>query len=262
MGPIFKAAIAAFIAILSVANLPRAAGAQAGLDAIVEKDGSVVLCIAKGGILFADRCEGAGRLRIVQPLVEGPITWRGADGTIAMEPADSPNCALSKAKWDTDKERTARSGKQIRKVDGAKVLAQIDKTFPDIADLKAEEIKAFALDLDNDGKDEIVFTASNLDRMIALYDKTEKSHRYLAVGGILAPDATRLATFYRESGEYSGPTGGLGSAKTIGVVPLAPGTGEIALLLRYNWEFIDEVTLVRFRGNGVQRIEGVGQRCQ
>lgn len=239
------------------------ASAQAALDAIVEKDGAVILCFARGGILFADRCEGAGRLRIAQPLIEGPITWRGADGTIAMEPADSPNCALSKAKWDTGFERTARSGKQVRKVDGAKVLAQIDKKYyPDIAEIRAEDIEAYALDLDNDGKDEIVFKASNASRAFALHGKTEKPHRYVTLGGILAQDAKAPEIFHRETGDTGIMGGGPGSLEMNGVTPLAPGTGEIALLVSYEFEYIKEFRLVRFRGSTLQRIDAIAQRCQ
>ena len=105
-----------------------------------------------------------------------------------MEPADSPDCALSKAKWDTEKERTARSGKQIRKVSGAAVLARIDKDYPDIKEFKPEDITAFSLDLDNDGKDEIIFHADNGERLSMLHEKAQTKFKYVSMGGILSGD--------------------------------------------------------------------------
>lgn len=69
---ISKAAIAACAVIAGVASLPWAAAAQTSLDAIVEKDGSVVLCIARGGILLPtaararDACALSNRLSKVR----------------------------------------------------------------------------------------------------------------------------------------------------------------------------------------------------
>jgi len=72
--------------------------------AVVEHDGTVALCLSKGAILFADRCEGSGRLSIVQPIKEGTVVWQSASGTVSLE-NETPNaeCALSRAKWDPKK---------------------------------------------------------------------------------------------------------------------------------------------------------------
>jgi len=58
--------------------------------AVVERTGTVALCLSKGALLFADRCEGNGRLSIAQPVKEGTVVWRSAMGTVSLE-NDSPN---------------------------------------------------------------------------------------------------------------------------------------------------------------------------
>jgi hypothetical protein len=103
---------------------------QVELHAIVQPSGAVVLCILRGEILFADRCEGTGRLTIVQPAEEGPVVWRVATGTVTMEndAPQNPDCAVSRAKWDPKSEQTVPAGKRIRKVEPVAVWAQINES--------------------------------------------------------------------------------------------------------------------------------------
>jgi hypothetical protein len=115
-----------FLALTSVAGASplRLAAQEAGLHAIVERDGTVVLCLARAQLLFADRCAGAGQLTIVQPMQEGAVVWRTAVGTIVIEneSPQNPDCALSRAKWDPKAERTISSGKKIQAIDPSWVL--------------------------------------------------------------------------------------------------------------------------------------------
>src|SRR5262245_53403733 len=87
--------------------------------AIVEPDGTVALCLAKGALLFPDRCAGRGRLTIVQPINEGPVVWRSATGTVTLDPPQDPDCARSRAKWDRKTERVVATGQKITKADPA-----------------------------------------------------------------------------------------------------------------------------------------------
>lgn len=245
--------------IVSVTSLKVVSAQLSDLHAIVESDGKVVLCLLRGEILFSDRCEGTGRLTIVQSIKEGPIVWRSASGTVAMEndSPQNPDCALSRAKWDPKSERTTSSGKRIRNVEQA-MLPLMRKAFPNVANLQEGDIKAFALDLDNDGKDEIIFSASNVDRIAKLQEKSGGSFPYVLLGGILNPSP---AVFHFEGGEYSGGTDAIGHININGIVPIAASTGEIALLIETR-SFGDTQDLIRFRQSAIQRIETIKFRCQ
>jgi hypothetical protein len=235
---------------------------QHDLHAIVEQNGTVVLCLSRVDLLFSDQCAGAGRLMIVQPVREGAVVWRSAIGTVVMENAapQNPDCVLSRAKWDSKAERAISSGKRIRKIEAAEVLARLDKTFPKRASLTESDITAFALDLDNDGIDEIVFSASNVQRVVDLHEKTREPYPYVVTGGILVSKSSFPATFFFENGTYSGGTDTIGRVEFKGVVPIAPGTGEIALLVKAGDGLASSQDLIRFRGS-VQRIETIEFRC-
>ena len=155
---------------------------QPDLHAIVEPSGAVVLCILGGEILFADRCEGAGQLTIVQPIEEGPVVWRVATGTVTLEneAPTNPDCALSRAKWDPKTEQTVCTGKQIRNVEPVAVLTQLSKITSAAgavhqltANLTPADLTAFALDLDSDGLEEIIFVASSVKRSNDEFEKGE-----------------------------------------------------------------------------------------
>jgi hypothetical protein len=235
---------------------------QHNFHAIVEQNGTVVLCLSRGDLLFSDRCAVTGRLMIVQPVREGTVVWRSVIGTVVMEneAPQNPDCALGRAKWDSKTERATSSGKRIRKVEPAEVLARLDKTLPERASLAESDITAFALDLDNDGIDEIVFRASNLQRVIDLHEKTREPYPYVVTGGILVSKSSFPATFFFENGTYSGGTDTIGQVQFKGVVPIAPGTGEIALLIKAGDGLASSQDLIRFRGS-VQRIETIEFRC-
>src|SRR5215470_18646519 len=94
---------------------------------VVERNGTVVLCLSQGSILFSDRCAGDGRLTIVEPIKEGPVVWRSATGTVSLE-NETPNtqCALSHAKWDPKTEKVVSTGRKITKADRADILKRLN----------------------------------------------------------------------------------------------------------------------------------------
>lgn len=84
------------------------------------------------------------------------------------------------------------------------MLARIQGQLPSLKNVEPAEVLAFALDLDSDGKDEIVFSVSNLERLSQPNEKTGRAHQYSVLGGILAGAHDALQTFFAESGEYVG----------------------------------------------------------
>jgi hypothetical protein len=248
------------VSILAVLTSSVGTAQESDLRAIVERDGTVVLCLARGQILFADRCSGTGRLSIVQPIQEGEVVWRSAIGTITIE-NESPqnsNCALSRAKWNPKDEQAVLSGKTIRVLDPAWVLAQLDKKLPGLTDLTEGDFTAFALDLDNDGRDEIVFSASNIERLEKLNEKTGQTYPYVVMGGILQGSSRFPRNFYFEQGTYAGGTDAIGDVSFKGVVSIA--ADDIALLVVSGNTFRGLQDLIRFRDD-VQRIETIQRRC-
>jgi hypothetical protein len=236
---------------------------QPELHAIVERDGTVVLCILNGEILFSDRCAGNGRLMIVQPIEEGEVVWRSAFGTVVMEneSPQNPDCALSRAKWDPTTEHAIPTGKRIRKVPTARALPLLVEKWAGL--LTESDISAFTLDLDNDGLDEMIVSASNVMRVASLHEQTGQSYRYLVIGSILRPTRKGRAygsLFAHDEGTYEGGTDAIIGVEFKGVVPIAPGTGEIALLVRAGNMFRLMQDIVRFREE-VQRIETILARC-
>ena len=257
------------LAAIFIAGSPASAQ-DADLHAIVERNGTVVLCLSKAQILFADRCAGTGRLTIVQPIQEGEIVWRTAIGTIVIEndSPQNPDCALSRAKWNPREERAAPSGKRIRNVDPSLILASLNRQRFIKSELIEGDVSAFALDLDGDGKDEIVFNASNLERVSSLNEKTGEPYPYVVMGGIARP-SPRLPngfngflppTFHFDQGEYAGGTDAIGLLVIKGVVPIAAETGDIALLVTSGNGFSGTQDLIRYRGV-IQRIETIERRC-
>jgi hypothetical protein len=250
-----------------VVGTPVARAQQSDFHATVEPDGKVVLCLAKGELLFADKCAGTGRLSIVQPIKEGPVNWRFATGTVTLE-NEGPECTRSQATWDTRTERSAPSGKRIDLVDPAAVLAQLDSRRPGQFDMKIPgrehlteaDVTAFALDLDNDGKDETVYVADNVPRISELNQKTQETYPYAISAGILREGSPYPATFYSDIGEYSGGTDAIGHVVFKGVIPIALGTKEIALLFRSHG-MSGEQTLLRYKRGSMQVIQAIEFPC-
>jgi hypothetical protein len=228
--------------------------------AVVERDGTVALCLSKGALLFADRCEGNGRLSVVQPIKEGPVVWRSATGTVSLEGANA-SCALGHAKWDPKSEEVVSTGRKIGKVDRTELLNRLKKNLLKDADAVEGDLTAFALDLDGDGKDETVFVASSLKRVADHYTDHDKSVPFFVHAGALAKDSPYPTLFYNDRGDYSGGTDAIGDASIKGVVPIAPGTGEIALLLKAGSGSSGTQTLIRYRSSVVQRIETIEFTC-
>src|SRR5262249_2602418 len=235
--------------VVYAAGLPTVHANAADFYSIVESDGSLVLCLSNGSILFSDRCTGDGRLTIVEPIKEGTVVWRSATGTVSLEnQTPDPECALSHAKWDQEAEQIISTGKNITKADRTVLLNQL-KPFLGGAELIENDITAFALDLDNDGKQETVFEASNLTRV------AQKNRPWVTLVGILS-DRAPPTLLYSDRGDYVDDPNGVefGSATAIGVVPISPETGEIALLISTRSEN-PQHTLIRYRYGNVQRIE-------
>jgi hypothetical protein len=232
--------------------------------AVVEQDGTVALCLSKGALLFADRCEGSGRLSIVQPIKEGAVVWRTATGTVSLKnDTSNPECALGHAKWDRKSEEVISTGRKITKADRSDLLKRLKILLLKDADAIEDDLTAFAVDLDNDGTQETVFVASNFQWVADHYPNDGKSSKpvpYFVYGGILPNDTQVPQTFYDGGGSYMGVTDNYGEVTIKGVVPIAPGTGEIALLVKPGGsEGIP--MLIRYRRAFAQRIDTIGLVC-
>jgi hypothetical protein len=229
--------------------------------AFVERNGAVALCLTKGALLFADRCEGSGRLSIVQPIKEGTVVWRSAMGTVSLENgAPNTQCALSHAKWDPKSEEVVSTGRKIAKIDRIDLLKRLQQYLIKEAEVVEDDITAFTLDLDNDGKDETVFVASNLKRVADHYSDG-KPVPYFVYAGVLAKSGQFPTLFYNDRGDYTGGTDAIGDVAIKGVVPIAPGTGELALLIKAGSGFSGTQTLIRYRFGVAQRIDTIEFTC-
>jgi len=230
---------------------------------IVERDGTVVLCLSKGAILFSDRCAGDGRLTIAEPMKEGAVVWRTAPGTVSLEnDTQSPECAQSRAKWDPKAEKAVSTGRKIAKPDRATLLQRLRQSnAQNGAEWTEDDITAFALDLDNDGKEEVVFVVSNVKRVAELWERDRKTRPYAILSGFL-PDRSALpASFYEEHGDYEGGTDAIGSVTLKGVVSISPGTGELALLINTGGAFDGKDHVIRYRHGAVQNMEIIHFNC-
>src|SRR5262249_54175502 len=123
------------------------------------------------------------------------------------------------------------------------------------------DVTAFALDLDGDGKDEIVFIASNLARVAKQWESDQKTRPYALFAGIFPPRTNFPTLFYSDRGDYNGGTDAIGSVLLKGVVSISPGTGEIALLIKSGAGGDGKQTLIRYRDSTVQRIETIQFTC-
>ncbi|HEX7936362.1 MAG TPA: hypothetical protein VF573_25275 [Paraburkholderia sp.] len=230
--------------------------------AIVEREGTVALCLSKGALVFADRCEGNGRLSIVEPIKEGAVVWRSAMGAVSLENGtQNAQCALSHAKWDPKSEEVISAGRKIAKVDRIDLLKRLKQSLFRDEDVVEDDIAAFALDLDGDGKEEIVFAASNLKRLGDHDSSDSKPVPYFVYAGVLGKNSVFPTLFYTDRGDYTGGTDAIGAAIIRGVVPIAPGTGEIALLIKAGSGLSGTETLVRYRLGTVQRIDTIEFTC-
>ena len=147
--------------------------------AIVEQNGTVAICLSKGSILFADRCEGIGRLTVVQPIKDGTVVWRSAVGAVSLE-SEVPKspCTIGRAKWDPKAEEVISTGRKIGKIDIADTLNHLKQHLLKETDAVEDDISGFTLDLDNDGRNENVFVASSLKRVADRYSNDGKPAPY------------------------------------------------------------------------------------
>jgi hypothetical protein len=229
--------------------------------AIVERNGTVAFCLSKGALLFADRCEGNGRLSLVEPIKEGTVVWRSAMGTVSLENGTPNTCALSHAKWGPKSEEVISTGRKITKFDRADLLKRLKPNLLKEVEVAEDDITAFALDLDNDGKEEIVFVASSLKRVADHYSEEGKPVPYFVYAGVLTNNAPFPTLFYNDRGDYTGGTDAIGDVTIKGVVPIAPGTGEIALLIKTGSGLSGTQTLIRYRFGVAQRIDTIEFTC-
>jgi hypothetical protein len=250
---------AALVMVLAGVVADMTAAQQGDFHAIVEGNGAVVMCIAKGELLFADRCEGNGRLTIVQPMEEGEIVWRTAVGAVVMqnESPQNPACALARAKWDPTVERSVRTGKWINRADRRSVVMTLKE--PNVTEA---DVTAFSLDLDNDGREEIVFAVDTVPRVADLNEKTKKTYPYVVIGGIRTKGSQVSHRFSFERGAYSGGTDAIGHVSFKGIVPIATNEGEmIALLVRDTSPLDGKQALIRFRQDTIQRTDTIEFVC-
>ncbi len=173
------------------------------------------------------------------------------------ESPQNPGCALGRAKWDPRSERSIASGKRISRVDPAWVVAPLKD--PNVTEA---DVTAFALDLDNDGQDEIVFGVDTVPRIAGLNEKTKETYPYLVMGGVLTRGSQVPHRFSFESGEYSGGTDAIGQISFKGIVPITTSTGEmIALLVKVTSGLDGKQALIRFRQGTIQRTDTIEFVC-
>ncbi|HZO44415.1 MAG TPA: hypothetical protein VFB68_00895 [Xanthobacteraceae bacterium] len=236
---------------------------NSNFHAIVERGGAVVLCLSNGEMLFPDRCTGAGRLLIVQPFDEGAFVERTASGIVSMEneSPQNPSCALSRAKWDRMTEQTRSTGRKIRKIPPGAVAQQLIKVYGEEANLLPDDISAFGLDLDNDGTEEIIYAADNVPRIADLYEKTRKASAYFVQGGIFdGRSPARPSTFFSDLGDYRGGTDAIGRIELKGIVPIAAGSRQLAVLAK-TATMDGAQTLAWLGGERLQRLATFEFRC-
>jgi hypothetical protein len=180
-------------------------------------------------------------------------------GAVSLENS-TPNaeCALSRAKWDPKKEETVSTGRKIVRTDPAELKKRLSQYLLKDTDVVDNDISAFELDLDNDGRDRSVFVVSSLKRVAENYSGHGKPVPYFIYAGVLEQRAPLPALFYSERGDYTGATDAIADAAITGVVPLAPGTGEIALLTKTSAE---TRMIVRYRHGLAQRIDTTVSTC-
>ena len=235
-----------------------------GFHAIVEPNGAVVLCVSNGEILLPDRCTGTGRLLIVQPIREGEVVWVSATGAIAMENVSpqNPDCALSRAKWDASSERTTPTGRKLRKIPPEAVVQQLRRIYADDADLMPMDVAVFGLDLDNDGREDIIYAADNVPRISKLNEQTEKPYRYFVQGGIFNGRLPEYpSTFLHETGEYLGGTDAILQVALKGIVPIAASSDVLAVLARTGTGLDGDQSLAWLGGGRLQRMASFEFRC-
>lgn len=98
-------------------------------------------------------------------------------------------------------EQVLSTGRKITDADRGELLRRLKILLLKDADVVEKDINAFAVDLDNDGKQEIVFVASNLERIADHYPddiKASKPVPYFVYGGILASDTQVPKSFTME----------------------------------------------------------------
>jgi hypothetical protein len=252
----------AFAALALMCLIAAPAAQPQGFYAIVERNGAVVLCVSNNEILFPDRCTGTGRLLIVQPIEEGEVAWVSATGVVAMEnkSPQNPDCALSRAKWDPKAERKTSTGRELRKIQPAAVVQKLNKSYQ--SDLVPSDVSSIGIDLDNDGREDIVYAADSVPRVAALNEKTGQAYPYFVQGGIFrgqTPDHPQ--PFFFDTGEYEGGTDAIGRVALKGIVPLSAAAGGFAILAEAGGGLDGDQHLVWLGGGRLQRFVSFEFRC-
>ena len=145
----------------------------------------------------------------------------------------------------------------------AAVAQQLNKVYPGEANLLPEDISAaFALDLDNDGKEEIIYIADSTPRLAKLHEQTKQPYRSFVQSGIFrgrAPD--QPSTLVHKVDEYRGATDATLHVAFKGIVPVAAASGEFAVLVKTGSGLEGDQSLVWLSGERVERIESFEFRC-
>lgn len=249
---------------VQVETTPPATAPMVAFHAIVEPGGAVVMCISNGEILLPDRCVGTGELLIVQPIREGEVEWVSAIGEVSMEneSPQNPDCALSRAKWDATTERPNTTGRKLRKIPPEAVVQQLRRIYGEDADLAPVDIAVFGLDLDNDGREDIIYAADNVARIGKLDGQAERPHRYFVQGGIFNGRIPEYpSTYVHETGEYTGATDAISQVLLKGIVPIAPGSDILAVLAKSGTGVNGDQSLVWLDGGRLQRMTSFEYRC-
>jgi microcompartment protein CcmK/EutM len=168
---------------------------------------------------------------------------------------------LSKARWDAAGEQSVQTKTQIVAVDRADLLRRLKPVLLKGVDALESDLTAFAVDLDGDGTNEIVFVASNLDRL-ADHDPTSKPVPYFVFAGVQSSTSNvPPELFYSDQGEYSGGTDALGDVEVKGLVSIAPETHEIALLVKTSPALVGSQMIVRYTQGRMQKLDTISFIC-
>ena len=186
--------------------------------------------------------------------------WRIAKGVVTMEneSPQNPDCAMGRARWNAGDEVANPSGIKIAKVPPATVLGRLDKSLA--VNLVPDDINAFAVDMDGDESDEVVYVASNLNRIAKLNEQSGKPYPFVVQGGILGSPSSFPAIFFHDRGEYLGGTNSVGNVVLKEVVPIAASKREIAVLAKVGGGLEGKQYLLRFHDT-LQMIQSFEFRC-
>src|SRR5262249_48169183 len=137
-------------------------------------------------------------------------------------------------KWDQKIERTTFTGRKIRTIPPEAVARQLKKIHSGKAvDVMPDDVSAFGLDLDNDGREDIVYAVDNVPRVAKLHENTGQAYAYFVEGGVFnGRSPAHPSIFLHDSGEYQGGTDAIAQIVLKGIVLPAAGSDRFAVLAK------------------------------